>query len=100
MLFEKLLLASLGLDSDSLTGSIPSQIGQLVSLTYLELVYNNALTGSIPSEIGLLTSLRDLRLYNNSLTAGIILSSSMCAGGGSASIDYEKITVCSCCKCV
>jgi len=41
---------------NQLTGSIPSEIGMLSSLTTLEL-QNNHLTGSIPSEIGMLSSL-------------------------------------------
>ncbi len=50
------------------TGStIPSEIGLLTQLTYLD-VYNNTLSGSIPSEIGLLTRLSFLSFsssFNN-----------------------------------
>jgi hypothetical protein len=85
----------LSLSFNALTGSIPSLIGQLRTLTFLGLS-NNALTGGIPSQIGQLTTLTTLGLYNNSLTAGTI-PSSFCNGGGKAYIDCEKITICSCC---
>ncbi|HIO66956.1 MAG TPA: hypothetical protein EYN41_01360 [Flavobacteriales bacterium] len=43
---------SLDLNNSGITGEIPSEIGQLTSLTHLWL-NNNQLTGSIPSEIGI-----------------------------------------------
>ena len=57
-------------DNYQLTGSIPSEIGNLTNLTYLNLGVNN-LTGSIPPEIGNLTNLTDLCLGYNQLTGEI-----------------------------
>jgi len=42
----------LDLDFNSITGTIPSEIGMLLSLRYLELDINS-ITGTIPSEIGM-----------------------------------------------
>jgi len=55
---------------NNLTGEIPSSIGNLASLTYLNL-NNNELTGEIPSSIGNLTSLTNLNLNSNELTGEI-----------------------------
>ena len=57
----------------TIIGTIPSSIGQLVSLTYLHLE-GNALSGTIPSSIGDLTQLSDLWLGSNKLV-GLIPSS-------------------------
>ena len=63
-------LTYLDLNRNDLTGSIPSEIGNLTNLTYLDLNRND-LTGSIPSEIGNLTNLRNLDLSLNQLTGEI-----------------------------
>jgi Leucine-rich repeat (LRR) protein len=60
----------LDLYENSLTGSIPTQIGFLTQLTRLSL-WDNSLTGSIPSEITLLTNLYTLSLWGNILTRSI-----------------------------
>jgi Leucine-rich repeat (LRR) protein len=82
----------LDLFDNSLTGSIPSEIGALTRLTALSL-YSNSLTGFIPSEIGALTRLTALYLYSNSLTGSI--PESLCNQELYASVD-ETVT-CSCC---
>ena len=56
----------ISLTTDSLSGVIPSEIGQLFNLTVLRL-WDNQLTGEIPLEIGNLTNLTILSLYNNHL---------------------------------
>jgi len=56
-----------------ITGSIPSSIGNLTSLTTLGL-YSDALSGSIPTELGNLINLTSLYLHDNQLS-GVIPSS-------------------------
>jgi hypothetical protein len=63
-------LTSLSLYNNELTGEMPEELGNLTSLTHLYL-YDNGLTGEIPEELGNLTSLTHLRLYNNGLTGEI-----------------------------
>jgi len=46
----------LDLASNSLPGTLPSEVGFLTQLTYLGL-FSNSLTGVIPSEIGYLSNL-------------------------------------------
>jgi len=56
--------------SNNLTGSIPSEIGNLTALIELQLG-DNSLSGSIPPEIAKLTSLRQLWLHYNQLSGSI-----------------------------
>ena len=55
---------------NKLTGPIPPELGNLASLTRLDLGYNN-LSGPIPREIGNLPGLRQLVLIYNDLTGPI-----------------------------
>ena len=63
-------LTELNLSWNQLTGGIPTQLGALTKLTKLYL-YGNRLTGSIPTQVGALTKLRQLYLYGNRLTGSI-----------------------------
>ena len=54
----------LDLFNNQLSGSIPSELGDLSNLEWLRL-FNNKLTGSIPPELGKLTKLRSLFLTGN-----------------------------------
>ena len=63
-------LTRLTLSFNSLSGSIPGEIGDLTSLTRLTLSFNS-LSGSIPGEIGDLTSLTSLWLHGNDLSGSI-----------------------------
>ena len=67
-------LTTLDLRSNDLTGSIPSELGSLSSLTELHLNSNvggNWFTGTIPSELGNLSNLTSLDLSGNDLTGTI-----------------------------
>ena len=63
-------VSRIALYNNSLTGSIPSELGDLTDLTVLGLS-RNQLTGSIPSELGDLTNLTSLALWGNELTGSI-----------------------------
>ncbi len=58
------------LNSNQLTGSIPTELGNLSNLEELEL-NSNQLTGSIPTELGNLSNLEELELNSNQLTGSI-----------------------------
>ena len=59
-------LEFLHMGDNQLSGSIPSEIGNLDNLTYLHM-YRNQLSGPIPSEIGNLSNLKVISLSNNNL---------------------------------
>jgi Leucine-rich repeat (LRR) protein len=65
-----LILRSIDLSSNNLTGDIPEEIGDLIKLRSLNLSSNN-LTGEITSKIGRLTSLEFLDLSKNHLSGPI-----------------------------
>ena len=54
----------------ALSGTLPSQLGQLSTLTFLNLP-DNSISGNLPSEIGRCTALEDLDVYNNPLTGDL-----------------------------
>ena len=60
----------LDLSQNGLSGSIPAEIGDLVSLQDLWL-FGNELTGEIPAELGNLSNLEDLLLFDNQLSGEI-----------------------------
>lgn len=68
--FSFLASVALWLDSNGLTGTIPTEIALMTDLASLSLT-NSTLTGPIPTEIGALTQLRRVWLYNNKLTGNI-----------------------------
>ena len=63
-------LQTLQLENNLLAGSIPTSIGNLTNLTSLDL-RGNQLSGAIPNTIGNLTSLQSLVLDQNQLTGAI-----------------------------
>ena len=65
-------LIALSLDDNDLTGSIPPELEKLTHLFNLSLE-NNDLTGLIPPELGNLSELTHLRLTDNNLTGPIPL---------------------------
>ena len=56
---------------NSLTGSIPPELGNLKNLSYLQL-YSNNLSGQIPESIGELPLLEGLSIYENNLTSQLL----------------------------
>ena len=58
------VVVELLLSKCSLSGTIPTELGQLTDLKQLGL-YTNSLSGTIPSELGQLTALTILRIQNN-----------------------------------
>lgn len=56
---DKLFL--LDLDDNDFTGTIPSEIGNMISLTFL-LLNRNKLKGNVPTELGFVTDLRKCRI--------------------------------------
>jgi len=64
------LLSSIDLSSNNLTGAIPNQIGYLVGLVSMNLSRNN-LHGEIPSDIGNLSLLEFLDLSRNNFSGNI-----------------------------
>ena len=63
-------VTELSLDSKSLDGTIPAELGQLSALFILRLGWNQ-LSGAIPPELGRLTQLGRLTLSGNRLTGSI-----------------------------
>ena len=63
-------LGTLGLQGNSLTGNIPTELGNLTNLTWLSLD-SNQLSGPIPTELGNLTNLGTLELGSNQLDGNI-----------------------------
>ena len=64
-------LRTLSLSNNQLSGSIPSELGDLANLGVLWLD-GNELSGSIPSELGNLTNLGTLELHDNQLSGSIL----------------------------
>ncbi|MDE2822841.1 MAG: M12 family metallo-peptidase, partial [Chloroflexota bacterium] len=60
----------LNLANSQLSGAIPPELGSLTNLEYLAL-WDNELTGEIPAELGSLTNLQSLGLGGNRLTGEI-----------------------------
>ena len=58
------------LSNESLSGTVPSELGRLFELTHLNLS-SNSLTGDIPRELGWLDNLQEIRLSGNLLTGCI-----------------------------
>ena len=78
-------VTKLELSSESLTGSIPAELGTLFELTTLDLS-SNSLTGEIPAELGWLENLTEIRLSGNTLTGCIPV-----ALGGVATNDLSSL---------
>jgi Leucine-rich repeat (LRR) protein len=64
-------VTELSLWLNRLSGSIPTELGNLSNLELLHLFHNHQLSGSIPSELGNLIKLDSLYLNNNQLSGSI-----------------------------
>ncbi|PIA43744.1 hypothetical protein AQUCO_01800059v1, partial [Aquilegia coerulea] len=71
-------LAILTLATNNLIGTIPIQVISLSSLTTGLHLYQNSLTGSLPSEVGNLTKLLSLSIFDNKLSGHIPESLGKC----------------------
>ena len=60
------ILQDLRLQDNLIPGTIPTEIGQLSSLRYLD-IYNNRMEGDVPSSIQNLIKLEELYLQNDHL---------------------------------
>lgn len=67
---DDLLVARISLGYYGLSGTIPTSIGGLMSITYLNL-FQNKLSGSIPTSIGGMTLMNTLALFLNKLTGTV-----------------------------
>ncbi len=81
----------LNLDSNQLTGSIPTELGNLSNLEFLWLNINQ-LTGSIPTELGNLSNLESLWLYSNQLTGSIPTELGNLSNLVSLRLDSNRLT--------
>ncbi|KAL3786193.1 hypothetical protein HJC23_001269 [Cyclotella cryptica] len=61
-------LVDLRLRANKLTGTIPSEVGELKNLETLYLDTNRGITGKIPTELANLVKATEIQLYQNSLT--------------------------------
>jgi hypothetical protein len=61
---------SISLGSNNLNGFLPTELGNLANLQYLNLIWNQ-LSGSIPPELGNLANLQYLFLHSNQLSGNI-----------------------------
>jgi Leucine-rich repeat (LRR) protein len=84
-------LTYLNFSPSDLKGTIPSSIGLLTELVYLNF-YENHLQGSIPSHIGLLKKLKTLTLSANELTGSIPSSLGSLTGLNRLTLSGNKLT--------
>ena len=58
------------MEQGGLTSSIPSEVGSMTNLVFIDFDFN-ALTGSLPRELFRLSNLNQLDLNNNQLTGNV-----------------------------
>ncbi|CAL9247285.1 unnamed protein product [Arabidopsis halleri] len=83
-------LQSLRLNLNLLTGPLPTSVGKLLGLEELS-IHSNRLSGEIPSSIGNITRLVYLYLSNNSFEGTIPLSLGKCSQLLDLQIGYNKL---------
>jgi Leucine-rich repeat (LRR) protein len=85
------MLHELNLGTNQITGSIPKEIGNLSSLYILNLG-NNSLSGTIPPETGNLANLRELQIFRNKLTGTIPVEISKLTNLTTINLSDNKLT--------
>ncbi|CAL9247275.1 unnamed protein product, partial [Arabidopsis halleri] len=84
-------LQRLGIEGNKLTGPLPTSIGKLLQLEGLNL-NSNRLSGEIPSSIGNITRLDILYLFNNSFEGIVPLSLGKCSNLRELFIGSNKLS--------
>ncbi|XP_027357421.1 receptor-like protein EIX2 [Abrus precatorius] len=87
----ELILQSIDLSCNNLTGEIPEEVGYLVGLVSLNLSRNN-LCGELPSGIGNLSSLESLDLSSNHLDGRIPSSLSQIDSLGKLNLSHNSLS--------
>ena len=64
-------IQTLNFGTDSLSGSLPSELSGMLYLKNLKLYSNAQLTGSLPSELGLLPQLTSLQVHQTSISGPV-----------------------------
>lgn len=82
-------LASLSATNGTLVGTIPTELGNLQKLRRLWL-YGNQLQGTVPTELGDLTSLEVLELQRNGLAG--TMPTKICATVGVSDYIHKSLT--------
>jgi hypothetical protein len=91
-------LIYVNLDTNSFSGTVPSELGSLTALTYLNL-HTSSFSGNVPSELVALTALDDLDLSGNSLLNGTVPAKLCNNDGVTIVVDCNPGPQCSCCTC-
>lgn len=76
----------ISLHDNSLSGTLPTELGSLLSVAVLEL-HDNNLSGSIPSEVGSLRNATNIMLQSNLLTGTIPVDVSTLLPGANATMS-------------
>ena len=84
-------VTGLDLPRNNLSGSLPSELGNLTKLNSLVLIDNN-LTGSIPPELGQLADLEILNLASNRLTGTVPAELGALAGLWNLNLSLNRLT--------
>ena len=84
-------LVEIDLDSNGITGSIPSSLGDLSMLEILD-VDQNALTGTIPTELFQVQGLKVIDLDKNNLSGSIPTEASTLSALYFLQLDFNSMT--------
>ncbi len=84
-------ISGIDLSNNGLVGTLPPEIGALLSLENLNVSGNN-LSGSIPVELGNLVQLKNLELSSNSFTGTIPIELGNLTALNAVSIAYNQLT--------